>query len=141
MAYIGTEPIVGQYRVIDSISSSFNGATTTFNLKVSGSFVTAGSAQQLLVSLGGVVQSPGVDYTVSTNSITFTTPPIVGLSCFMVLMGDTLDIGAPSDSTVTPSKINFTSLGNYANDAAAASGGVAVGGLYRNGSVIQIRVT
>ena len=46
---------------------------------------------------------------------------------------------------------NFTPVGNvtlpalqasttYANDAAAATGGVAVGGLYRNGSVIQIRV-
>ena len=31
-------------------------------------------------------------------------------------------------------------LGNYANDAAAATGGVAVGGLYRNGSVLMIRV-
>jgi hypothetical protein len=28
----------------------------------------------------------------------------------------------------------------YANDAAAASGGVPVGGLYRNGSAVQIRV-
>jgi hypothetical protein len=32
-------------------------------------------------------------------------------------------------------------LGNYANDAAAAAGGVPVTGLYRNGSVVMIRVT
>lgn len=32
-------------------------------------------------------------------------------------------------------------LGSYANDAAAASGGVAVGDLYRNGSAVMIRVT
>ena len=32
-------------------------------------------------------------------------------------------------------------LSNYANDTAAAAGGVAVGQLYRNGSVIQVRVT
>jgi len=31
-------------------------------------------------------------------------------------------------------------LGNYPNDAAAAGAGVAVGQLYRNGSVVQIRV-
>ena len=37
---------------------------------------------------------------------------------------------------ITPSDVP-----NYANDAAAAAGGVLVGGLYRNGSVIQIRVT
>ena len=29
---------------------------------------------------------------------------------------------------------------SYANDAAAAAGGVAVGQLYRNGSVVQVRV-
>ena len=32
-------------------------------------------------------------------------------------------------------------LPNYANDAAAASGGVPVGGLYRNGSVVMYRVS
>lgn len=31
-------------------------------------------------------------------------------------------------------------LVNYANDAAAAAGGVAVGSLYRNGSIVQVRV-
>lgn len=31
-------------------------------------------------------------------------------------------------------------LGNYANDGAAATGGVPVGGLYRNGSVLMVRV-
>ena len=31
--------------------------------------------------------------------------------------------------------------GPYANDAAAAAGGVAIGQLYRNGSVVQVRVT
>jgi hypothetical protein len=34
----------------------------------------------------------------------------------------------------------FNTLPNYANDAAAASGGVAIGGMYRNGSVIMVRV-
>lgn len=31
-------------------------------------------------------------------------------------------------------------LSDYANDAAAAAGGVPVGGVYRNGSVLQVRV-
>ena len=33
------------------------------------------------------------------------------------------------------------SLSNYADDAAAAAGGIGVGQLYRNGSVVQIRVS
>lgn len=32
-------------------------------------------------------------------------------------------------------------LGDYANDAAAEADGVPVGGIYRNGSVIQVRVS
>lgn len=33
------------------------------------------------------------------------------------------------------------SLTEYADDTAAASGGVAVGGLYRTGSVVKVRVS
>lgn len=32
-------------------------------------------------------------------------------------------------------------LPNYANDSAAATGGVPIGGLYRNGSAVQVRVS
>jgi len=105
VAYIGNPPYLGQWRKLDDISGSFNGATTTFTTSVAGSNVTAGTAQQLLVSLGGVIQSPNTDYTVTTNSITFTTAPASGLSFSAVLMGDTLNTGAPSDGAVTTSKL------------------------------------
>lgn len=36
-------------------------------------------------------------------------------------------------------RLNLGSLGNFANDAAAASAGVSIGQLYRNGSVLMIR--
>ena len=36
---------------------------------------------------------------------------------------------------------DFSSLSNFANDAAAASGGVPVGGLYRTGSSVSVRVS
>lgn len=36
---------------------------------------------------------------------------------------------------------NFSVLGNYVDDAAAAAGGVAIGQLYRNGSVVMVRVS
>lgn len=112
MAYVGTQPVVGQYRKLSDISSGFNGSATTFTTSVppgtSEYYVTAGSASQLLISLGGVIQQPDVDYTTSTNSITFTTAPASGLSFFGVLMGDTLNIGTPSDGTVTAAKLNPT---------------------------------
>jgi hypothetical protein len=38
-------------------------------------------------------------------------------------------------------QIRMPLLANYANDAAAAAGGIAIGSLYRNGSLVQVRVT
>jgi hypothetical protein len=153
VAYIGTEPVVGQYRLIDDISGSFNGSTTTFNLQVTGTAVTAGSAQQLLVSLGGVIQAPGIDYIVSTNSITFTTAPTLGLSFFAILMGDSLNIGSPSDGTVTASKLSLsgglpgqTYVINTGGTAwtfgfAGATGGGSDQVFYENGQTVNTNYT
>ena len=38
-------------------------------------------------------------------------------------------------------RVGLAVMTTYANDAAAAAGGVAIGQLYRNGSVVQVRVT
>jgi hypothetical protein len=145
MAYIGSAPTVGFIAKLQDITSGFNGSTTTFQLALppGGSiyYYTPGSAQQLIVSLGGVIQSPGTDYTVSGSQITFTTAPVAALTCFIVALGQSINVGTPSPGTVTPSSLNLAGLGNYANDTAAASGGVAINGIYRNGSVLQIRVT
>ena len=109
MAYVGNQPARGQWRKLTDISGSFNGVTTTFTTSVppgtSEYYVTAGSASQLLISLGGVIQQPDTDYTVSTNSITFTTAPAAGLSFFGVLCGDALNTGTPSDGSVTTAKL------------------------------------
>lgn len=105
MSYIGVQPTAGQYRQLDDISGSFNGATVTFTTSVGGLNVTAGSAEQLLVSLGGVIQNPGADYSVSTNSITFTTAPGSGLDFFAILMGDAVNVGTPADGSVTSVKL------------------------------------
>ena len=105
MAYLGVQPTIGQYRKLDDISSGFNGSTATFNLTVSSQAVSVGSPQQLLISLGGVIQNPGTDYTISTNTITFTTNPASGLDFFGILMGSPLNIGTPGDSTVSTAKL------------------------------------
>ena len=39
------------------------------------------------------------------------------------------------------SNIDLAGLPSCANDAAAATGGVRVGGMYRNGSVLMVRVS
>lgn len=108
--YIGTQIAAGNYRKLTNLASSFNGVTTTFTLSVppgtSQYYVTPTSTYQLLISVGGIIQQPDVDYTISTNTITFTTAPAAGLSFFGILMGDALNIGTPSDGTVTAAKLS-----------------------------------
>lgn len=45
-------------------------------------------------------------------------------------------VGALPASNIT----GLAALGNYANDTAAAAGGVPIGGMYRNGSILMVRV-
>jgi len=105
VAYIGNEPVIGQWRKLDDISGSFNGSLTSFTTQVGGTNVTAGSANQLLVSLGGVLQEPGTDYSVSSSTITFTTAPAASLSFFAVLAGDALNTSVPADGSITTAKL------------------------------------
>ncbi len=105
MPYLGRQIARGQNRKIDDVSSSFNGGTATFNLRVDGDPVYPASTQQLFVSVGGVMQSPGTDFTVSGDQVTFTTAPAGGLSFFALMQGDAVDMNTPGDGTVTTSKI------------------------------------
>ena len=62
-------------REIDDISSGFDGSDTTFTLKVEGVNIVPQDVKQLVISVGGVMQNPGDDYTVSGSTLTFTTAP------------------------------------------------------------------
>lgn len=119
MPYIGKQLVRGQNRKLDDISSSFNGATTTFNLTVAGDSVTPGSALQLFISIGGVLQNPNTDFTVAGNQITFSTAPGSGLSFFGYLQGDAVDFNTPADGSVTTAKLVSNLTINVADGSAA----------------------
>ena len=107
MAYIGPEPKLGRNREVDDISGSFNGSTTAFTLQVGGSNASPGNANSLIVSVGGVVQNPNTDYTVSASTLTFTTAPASGLSFFALILGQGIDqpVSTPSDNSITTVKL------------------------------------
>ena len=115
MAYIGPEHKLGRNREADDISSSFNGSTTAFTLQVGGSNASPGTANDIVVSLGGVIQNPNTDYTIAGSTLTFTTAPASGLSFFAVLLGQSVDssVVTPADGSVTSAKL--------ADDAVIAS--------------------
>ena len=97
---------ISNIREIDDISSSFNGSTTQFALKVGGSNVTPVTAQQLIISIGGVVQNPNDDYSLSGANIVFSTAPASGLDFFGTILGTDLPLNTITDNTVTPAKIS-----------------------------------
>jgi hypothetical protein len=64
------------------------------------------SANHMLVSLNGILQKPGSSYTVSGSTITFASNLVTGdVIDFIQILGNVLDLGVPSDSTVTTAKI------------------------------------
>lgn len=71
----------------------------------------------------------------------------VGVNALLITRsGNTItkiEVRAPTILLNASTALNSTigAFGNYANDAAAATGGVPVGGFYRNGSVMMIRVS
>ena len=117
MAYIGAQPRLGNFQACDAITTS---ATTTFNLLVGGTAIFPQTAQHCLVSLNGVLQAPISSYTISGSTIIFAAALTTDDSIdFITILGDTLDLGTPSDSTVTTAKLN-TALLTGATDIGAA---------------------
>ena len=115
MAYIGKEPAVGNFVKLDAISTS---STNTYNLTLDSVAFTPESANHMLVSLNGVIQAPLTSFSVSGSTITFL-PSSGTLSSsdsidFIMVYGNVLDIGTPSDSTVTNAKTNFVSTSSNA---------------------------
>ena len=100
MAYIGAEPVPGQNREVDDISSGFNGNATAFTLQVSSVNVSPESANNILINLGGVLQNPGTDYTIAASTITFTTAPAAGLSFFGLILGAGINTATVADGTI-----------------------------------------
>jgi len=106
MAYIGRDIRTGAFRQLDDISSGFDGSDTTHTMQVNSTNVSVGDVNQILLSLGGVIQKPGTDFTVSGSTLTFTTAPAANTSFFAILLGsDNGGTVTPTDGSVTSDKL------------------------------------
>jgi len=103
--YIGKTPTVGNFQVCDAISV-VNGQAA-YTLQVGGTNVAPESANHMLVSLNGILQKPGSSFTISGSTMTFASNLATGdVIDFVQILGNVLDIGQPSDDTVTAAKLN-----------------------------------
>ena len=106
MAYIGKQPVVGNFVKLDAITTS---ATATYNLLNGGVAYYPQTANNCIVSLNGVIQSPTSAYTISGSTIVFDSALTSSDSIdFILVLGDVLSIGTPSDSTVSLAKLTAT---------------------------------
>ena len=103
MSYIGRKPVVGNFQVCDALTAT---TTADYTLQVGGTNVTPESANHMLVSLNGILQAPVTSFTVSGATLSFASALTSNDSIdFVILLGDVLDIGTPSDGTVTEPKL------------------------------------
>ena len=107
MAYVGKAPLTGAYQVLDNIASGFNASATAFNLTVGGTAVLPGNEASCIISISGVVQDPSA-FTISGSQITFSSAPAATDTFFGTILGNTFDIGTPTDSTVTAGSLSST---------------------------------
>ena len=112
MAYIGRQLTQGNFIKLDDLQSQFNGSKTTFNLTTGGLSYTPGSANALLVSLGGIIQEVGSAFTVTNDQITFSNPPTADANIFIIALGNSVTISTPADASVNAAKLN-TNFGEY----------------------------
>jgi hypothetical protein len=107
MAYLGRQPVIGNFQVCDAISVV--DAQAAYTMQVGGVDVSPESANHMLVSLNGILQAPTSSFTVSGSTITFASALETGdVIDFIQILGNVLDLGVPSDNTVSLAKLTAT---------------------------------
>ena len=106
MSYIGREPQIGNFQMCDAISV-VNGQAA-YSMQVGGVAVIPGGNFNVIASVNGVIQKAGTSFTINSSTITFSENLVTGdVINFILILGSVLDLGVPSDGTVTSAKITY----------------------------------
>ena len=114
MAYIGRGLQLGQH--IKQTITTANGSLTAFAMDLNA------SQNSLLVVYGNVIQEPGVAYTVTGTTITFTSAPAASTSLYIIYLGQELT------SVANPTTAQVTTLSTTIAQTEAAALAIALGG-------------
>src|SRR6056300_1922729 len=137
MPFIGRQPVIGNFVKLDAISV-VNGQASYTMQNGGANFTEYSNVNQFLVSLNGILQSPTTSFTVSSSTITFASNLITGdVIDFIIVLGNSLDVGVPSDNTVSLAKLTATGTKDATtflrgdNTFAEAGGGIEVADQWR----------
>jgi hypothetical protein len=79
--------------ILNTTNWVFDGVTTDYPLiDQAGDAYTPVNDQQLIVAINGLVQVPGIDYTISGTTIIFNTAPTAGDTVYVVGLSTTADL-------------------------------------------------
>ena len=138
MAYLGVpqsklENLTTNVQIVN-LSASFDGTAVTFNLQDSrGDAVYAVHERALLVTLGGITQKPGVDYTTSGTTITFTTAPVSNLTIEIRKFYGVQRIIGVNDGVISPVKLTTGGPAWNSSGNVTISGDLNVTGAFNSG--------
>ena len=104
MSTLGKSPQFGIYQRMDAITGTSDSSyTLNINNIPQPNFI----AEQLIVSVNGVIQAPNSAYTVNGSTISFTEPiDSTDTIDFITAMGHAHSTNTVSDNTVTAAKLN-----------------------------------
>ena len=117
---------------LDSLTAS---ATASYSMAVGGVAYSPSNVNALIVSLNGVTQEPTDAFTISGSTLTFASALTSADSIdYIVDLAKTLDIGEPSDNTVSPAKLtSAVNLDAITDNGATTTNAVTVGSLTSTG--------
>ncbi|MBM93586.1 MAG: hypothetical protein CMF51_02395 [Legionellales bacterium] len=124
MPYIGVAPSSGLFKKLDSITTV--NAQAAYTMQYNSSNFKPATAEQLIVSVNGVIQAPGDAYTISGSTITFSENLVTGdVIDFIVALGEVGNTVTPTDGSVDINKMSTSIMKDNAirvNDTELASG-------------------
>jgi hypothetical protein len=106
MPYVGRDLSIGDRKILTPTGTT---PATSFTLQNASVDYYPSAAQNLIVSVGGVIQAPITSYTISGATIDFLGVSVAAANIdFIVAMGENVDVGTPSDGTISAAKLSST---------------------------------
>ena len=129
---------ISSYSGTGGNSATFNGSAYRFVLSN-----YPPNAEQLLVSINGVVQKPvagtsqpSEGFSIDGSSIIFSSAPASGSDYFIITIGSTVNIGTPSNNTVT----NAILQSGCVDNAKVATDAAIVGSKLADDSIAEVKL-